>query len=62
MGRIYSGKPVKDTETAAESLAFSSLIHNAGRNSRNPAAEMTITSHLQSDRQIDNTEARKSKG
>lgn len=61
MGRIYSGKPVKDTETAVESLVFSSLINNSGRNLRNPAVEMTITSHLQSDQQIDNIEAKKSK-
>jgi len=59
MGRIYSGKPVKDTETAVESLVFSSLINTAGRNLRNPAFEMTITSHLQSDQQIDNIEAKK---
>lgn len=61
MGRIYSGKPVKDTETAVESLPISSLIHNAARNLSNQAKEMSITMHLQSDQQIDNTEAKKSK-
>lgn len=61
MGRIYSGKPVKDTETVAESLVYKSLINNTGRNLCSPAIEMTITSHFQSDQQIDSIEAKKNR-
>ena len=61
MGRIYSGKPVKDTESAAESFINSSLFNNTSRNLSKTTVEMTITAHLQSDHQIDHFDVKKNK-
>lgn len=53
MGRIYPGKAVRDTETAAESIINSTLISSTYKKINNAANPMTITEQLQSDQQID---------
>lgn len=60
MGRIKSGKPVKDTEAASESTIFTemtgSLINKRNKNS----IRMPVSEQLQSIRQIDDFSEKKS--
>ena len=53
MGRVFSGKPVRDTEIAAESLITGSLTSSTIRKKNEGAVKMTVSASLQSDRQID---------
>ena len=53
MRQIYSGKQIKDRETASESLINNSLLNKAVRSLSNSTVKMTVTSHLESDHQID---------
>lgn len=61
MGRIYSGKPVRDTEAASESLIPVSLISSTIRKKNDAASKLTVSSNLQSDRQIDEFGGKKQK-
>ena len=53
MGRNYSGKNVRDTETAAESTIFNTLFSNIDKKSSDITAQMTVTAQMQSDHQYD---------
>ena len=53
MGRVYSGKPVRDTETAAESIIPGSLTGSTLRKKNEAAVKLTVSASLHSDRQID---------
>lgn len=61
MGRIYSGKPVRDVETAAESIINSSMLSSTIKKMKEKAAQMTVTEQLQSHQQIDDYLEKKSK-
>ena len=61
MGRIYSGKPVRDTETAAESIINSTLTSNTIKKINEMAIHMTVTAQFQSSQQIDEFYEKKSK-
>lgn len=61
MGRTYTGKSVKDTETASESIINNSLVNSTFGNLNKSVMQMTVTAHLQSDHQIDDFEVKKSK-
>ncbi|MDD4495683.1 MAG: hypothetical protein PHV32_15325 [Eubacteriales bacterium] len=53
MGRIYSGKPVSDIETSAESIIPRSLTGSTLKKKNEAAAKLTVSASLQSERQID---------
>lgn len=61
MGRIYSGKPVKDIETTAESIINSTLINSTVRKSNEAAPQLSVTAQLQSNQQIDDFYEKKSR-
>lgn len=61
MGRIYSGKPVVDTEAASESLIPGSLISSTIRKKNDAASKLTVSASLQSDKQIDEFGGKKQK-
>ncbi len=48
MGRINSGKPSRDTETAAESLIFSSLTSGTLIKKQEAGLNKSITASIQS--------------
>lgn len=47
MGRIFSGRPAKDTERAEESLIERSLVNPSFRNNAGSSAPVTVTAQLQ---------------
>ncbi len=53
MGRIFSGKPVMDTESAIESLIHGSFISSTLKKKNDAASKLTVSASLQSERQID---------
>ncbi len=53
MGRIYSGKPVKDIETAAESLIQSNMTSSILRKKDEAALRMTVVGSLQYCKPVD---------
>jgi hypothetical protein len=61
MGRIYSGKPVRDTEAASESLIPISLISSTLRKKNEATVKLTVSANLQSDKQIDEFGGKKQK-
>jgi hypothetical protein len=53
MGRIFSGKPIRDTETAAESLIVSDMTSSTLRKMDETVVRMTVNASLHFDKQID---------
>ena len=60
MGRICSGKPVRDTETAAESIINNTLISSTLKKMNEAKTHMTVTAQLQSDQKNDDFHESKS--
>lgn len=61
MSRVYSGKPVRDTETAAESIININLTSSTLRKIKESSAHMSAAAQLQSDQQFDNLYEKRSK-
>jgi len=61
MGRINSGKPVRDTEAATETLIPVSMIGSTLKKKNDAACKLTVSANLQSDRQIDDFGGKKQK-
>lgn len=60
MGRIFSGKPVKDTETAAESVIFSDMTSSTLKKRNEASVKVTVDSSFQSNIQADDFSEKKS--
>ncbi len=59
MGRIFSGKPVKDTETAAESLILSNMTSSTLRKKDEGTVRITVNGSLHFSKQIDENSEKK---
>lgn len=60
MGRTKSGKPVKDTEVASESIIFTEMAGSLLNKKNKNSIRMTVTEQLKSSRQIDDFNEKKS--
>lgn len=59
MGRIFSGKPVKDTETPAESLILSNMTSSTLKKKNEGTVRMTVNGSLHLNKQIDENSEKK---
>ena len=60
MGRIFSGKPARDTEFAAESLIDPTLSGNLSKKNSKHSSLLTLTEQQQVASQIDDLNENKS--
>lgn len=61
MGRIYSGKPARDTEKAAESIINSTLASSTLIKLNESVVRLSVTDQMQSTQQIDDLYEKKSR-